>query len=90
MRIDSSPGWTTELADMEPAAREAFLSRLIDNWEWRYRTWLRTDGASEHCTDPHDPITAEDFVLTLAGLAARRGCDEFRLIDLCAHAPTAR
>jgi hypothetical protein len=31
-----------------------------------------TDGASERCADPHDPIDVSDFQLTLAGMAARR------------------
>jgi hypothetical protein len=60
-----------ELADMEPAARDAFLSRLIDQWEHRYATWRRTEGASEQCAYRHDPIDATDFLLTLTGLAAR-------------------
>jgi hypothetical protein len=38
----------------------------------RYAVWQRTDGASERCLDLHDPIGADDFVLTLVGLAARR------------------
>src|SRR6516162_6468928 len=52
-----------ELASIEPVARDAFLSRLIDHWEQRYAIWQLTEGESESCTDPCNPISAEDFVL---------------------------
>jgi hypothetical protein len=46
---------------LKPAERDAFLSRLIDHWEHRYTVWQRTDGVSERCTDPANPIDAADF-----------------------------
>jgi hypothetical protein len=52
--------------------RDAFLCRLIDHWERRYAIWQWTEGESERSIDAGNPISAEDFVLTLAGLAARR------------------
>ena len=58
-----------ELASIEPVG---FLCRLIEHWEHRYAIWQQTEGESERSTDPCNPISAEDFVLTLAGLAARR------------------
>jgi hypothetical protein len=35
------------------------------------RPWRRTEGKSERCIDPRNPISSDDFMLTLAGLAAR-------------------
>jgi hypothetical protein len=60
-----------ELASIEPVALDAFLCRLIEHWEPCYAIWQRTEGESERSTDPSDPIRADDFMLTLAGLAAR-------------------
>jgi hypothetical protein len=53
--------------------RKALLNHLIDTWEWRYRNWIRTEGRSEFCADPADPIQASDFTLTITALYARRG-----------------
>jgi hypothetical protein len=32
---------------LAPAARDAFLCRLIDHWEHRYAVWRRTESESE-------------------------------------------
>jgi hypothetical protein len=37
---------------IEPVARDAFLSRLVEHWEQRYANWQGTDGVSERCADP--------------------------------------
>jgi hypothetical protein len=54
-------------------ARRAFLDRQIEGWERRYARFIVTDGASEPVADPADPPQAADFLLTIIGLAARRG-----------------
>lgn len=58
---------------MDPAARRAFLDRQIGGWEHRYARFVATDGASEPVLDPADPPQAADFLLTITGLAVRRG-----------------
>jgi len=60
------------LPAMTPAEQRKFLYHLTAGWEERYRDFIRTDGKSEHYTNPRDPVSAADFTLTLAGLAARR------------------
>jgi len=54
-------------------ARRAFLDRQIEGWERRYARFIATDGASEPVANPADPPQAADFLLTIIGLAARRG-----------------
>ena len=54
-------------------SRRLFLDRQIEGWESRYSRFLATDGASEPAADPADPPQAADFLLTIAGLATRRG-----------------
>jgi hypothetical protein len=65
-RIDAA------LPAMTPAEQRKFLYHLIAGWEERYRDFIRTGGKSEHYTGSRDPVSASDFTLTLAGLAARR------------------
>jgi hypothetical protein len=60
------------LPAMTPAEQLKFLDRLSVTWEARYRAFVRTEGKSEHYTDPRDPVSAADFLLTIIGLAARR------------------
>jgi hypothetical protein len=57
----------------DPLARRAFLDRQIEGWERRYARFIATDGASEPVANPADPPQAADFLLTITGLAARRG-----------------
>jgi hypothetical protein len=54
-------------------ARRMFLDRQIEGWERRYSRFLASDGASEPAADPADPPHAADFLLTIEGLARRRG-----------------
>jgi hypothetical protein len=54
-------------------ARRMFLDRQIEGWECRYSRFLASDGASEPAADPADPPHAADFLLTIEGLARRRG-----------------
>jgi hypothetical protein len=54
-------------------ARGAFLDTQLAGWEHRYARFVATDGTSEPVCDPADPPQAADFLLTLIGLAARRG-----------------
>jgi hypothetical protein len=56
-------------------ARRAFLDRQIEGWERRYARFIVTDGASEPVANPADPPQAADFLLTITGLAARRGAE---------------
>jgi hypothetical protein len=56
-------------------ARRAFLDRQIEGWERRYARFIATDGASEPVANPADPPQAADFLLTIIGLAARRGTE---------------
>jgi hypothetical protein len=54
-------------------ARRMFLDRQIEGWERRFSRFLASDGASEPAADPADPPHAADFLLTIEGLARRRG-----------------
>jgi hypothetical protein len=54
-------------------ARWLFLDRQIAGWEHRYARFVATEGGSEPVLDSADPPQAADFLLTLAGLARRRG-----------------
>ena len=58
------------LADQ--AARRDFLDRQIEGWQWRYARFIATEGDSEPNLVPADPPQAADFLLTIAGLMARR------------------
>jgi hypothetical protein len=60
------------LPAMTPAEQRKFLDRLSEGWEQRYRIFVRSHGRTEYSADPRDPITAADFLNTIAGLAARR------------------
>jgi hypothetical protein len=50
-----------------------FLDRQIAGWEERYARFIASDGASEPVLHSADPPQAADFVMTIAGLARRRG-----------------
>jgi hypothetical protein len=54
-------------------SRRLLLDRQIEGWERRYSRFLATNGASEPAADPADPPQAADFLLTIEGLATRRG-----------------
>jgi hypothetical protein len=54
------------------AARRAFLDRQLEGWEQRYARFIATEGESEFVITPADPPHAADFLLTIAGLMARR------------------
>ena len=54
-------------------SRRIFLDRQMAGWEHRYSRFLATGGASEPAVDPADPPQAADFLLTIEGLASRRG-----------------
>ena len=58
------------LADQ--AARRDFLDRQIEGWQRRYARFITTEGDSEPILIPTDPPQAADFLLTIAGLMARR------------------
>ena len=58
------------LADQ--AARRDFLDRQIEGWQRRYARFIATEGNSEPILIPTDPPQAADFLLTIAGLMARR------------------
>jgi hypothetical protein len=58
------------LADQ--AARRDFLDRQIEGWQRRYARFIATEGDSEPILIPTDPPQAADFLLTIAGLMARR------------------
>jgi hypothetical protein len=80
-RIDA---YLPALPDNE--TRRIFLDRQIEGWERRYSRFLATDGASEPAADPADPPQAADFLLTIEGLASRRGLfasitGEMRMLD---------
>jgi hypothetical protein len=67
-------------------SRRLFLDRQIAGWERRYSRFLATQGASEPAADPADPPQAADFLLTILGLATRRGMlasttGEMRMFD---------
>jgi hypothetical protein len=53
-------------------ARRCFLERQLAGWEHRYARFAATEGASEPVCDSADPPQASDFLVTIAGLAARR------------------
>jgi hypothetical protein len=76
------------LAD-EPA-RCGFLERQLEGWEHRYARFVATDGASEPVRDPADPPQASDFLLTIAGLAARRSVLGARVVSSSGHKSCAR
>jgi hypothetical protein len=54
-------------------ARRRFLERQIAGWEHLYARFLVSAGASEPSICPADPPQAADFLLTITGLARRRG-----------------
>jgi len=56
----------------DEAARRDFLDRQIEGWQWRYARFIATEGDSEPNLVPADPPQAADFLLTIAGLMARR------------------
>jgi hypothetical protein len=53
-------------------ARNTFLEEQLAGWEYRYARFVATEGASEPVRDEADPPQASDFLLTIAGVAARR------------------
>lgn len=59
------------LADMNRRERKDWLERQIITWEKLFCAFIATEGRSQPVTDPNDPPRAEDFALTLAGLALR-------------------
>lgn len=54
-------------------ARRLFLDRQIAGWEQRYARFISTEGGFEPVLDPANPPQAADFLITIAGLARRRG-----------------
>lgn len=60
-----------ELVGLDPLQREAFLRRKIDEMEKRYSRFIRTQGKSEYCANPKNPIHVNDFIDTIAGLHKR-------------------
>ncbi len=54
-------------------ARRLFLDRQIAGWEHRYARFISTEGGFEPVLDPADPPQAADFLITIVGLARRRG-----------------
>jgi hypothetical protein len=54
-------------------ARRLFLDRQLQTWECRYSRFIASEGASEIALDRADPPQAADLLLTIAGLACRRG-----------------
>jgi hypothetical protein len=68
-------------------ARRRFLDQQVEAWERRYSRFLASEGASEVVLHPADPPQAADFLLTIAGLARRRGAftrssEEIEMHDL--------
>src|SRR5262245_32751974 len=57
----------------DDVARRIFLDRRLDGWERRYARFVATEGCSEPAAVSADPPQAADFLLTIIGLAARRG-----------------
>jgi len=53
-------------------ARRTFLDGQLEGWEYRYDRFIASDGGSGQFTDPTDPPTAADFLLTILGLSNRR------------------
>jgi hypothetical protein len=91
------PGWrAARLLDRVDAvlatfptskARRRFLDQQIEAWERRYSRFLASEGALEIVLHPADPPQAADFLLTIAGLARRRGAftrssEESEMLDL--------
>jgi hypothetical protein len=60
--------------------RRSFLAQQIAAWEFRYKRFRLTDGASEPLTDPANPPHAADFVLTIMALHSRQDV----LVRVCA------
>jgi hypothetical protein len=60
-------------------ARCGFLEHQLEGWEHRYARFVATEGASEPACDSADPPQASDFLVTIAGLAARRSALAARL-----------
>ena len=60
-----------ELVGLDRVQRDAFLRRQIENWEARYFRFIRSEGKSEFCADPKNPIHVNDFICTIAGLHKR-------------------
>jgi hypothetical protein len=60
-----------ELVGLDRCQRDAFLRRQIEKWEARYSRFIRSQGKSEFCADPKQPIDAADFICTIAGLHKR-------------------
>jgi hypothetical protein len=54
-------------------ARRLFLDRQIAGWEHRYARFISTEGGFEPVLDPANPPQAADFLITIVGLARRRG-----------------
>jgi hypothetical protein len=61
---------TRDIAQLDDVEREAFLKRRIENLQERHRRFIQSEGESEPCTDPANPIQASDFMLTLTALVA--------------------
>ena len=55
-----------------PATRRHFLKKQVEAWQVRYSKFIATKGASEPVSDPTDPPSAADFLLTITGLKARQ------------------
>ena len=67
----------------DEAKRLEFLNLQIETWEERYRRFAESEGDSEPVTNPADPPSAFDFIMTITGLV--------RLRDLTAErAPALR
>jgi hypothetical protein len=57
----------------DDTARRDFLDRQFDGWERRYARFLVTESECEPVRVANDPPQSADFLLTITGLAARRG-----------------
>ena len=60
-----------ELVALDRVQREALLHRLIEKWERRHSRFIRSEGKSEFCADPKNPIDLSDILCTIAGLHKR-------------------
>ena len=62
-------------------ARRLFLDQQIAGWEHRYARFISTEGGSEPVLDPANPPQAADFLITIVGLARRRGASRSMIGD---------